>query len=127
MPLGGLSGWADEAKERVQKLATLKDDWNGHRAKAPSQLAIDNAIRFIGAIGSGSLKPSRVGSSGMGGVAMVFVNGSREVGIEFYNNGKAHALFSDDSTDDMFTAPVVLDGNGAFDFLVELQEHFNAD
>lgn len=42
----------------------------------------------------------------MGGVGVVFEAESREVVVEFYNSGAAHALFADNVTEDMQTQPV---------------------
>lgn len=42
----------------------------------------------------------------MGGVAVTFSQLGREVVVEFYNNGTAHSLFSDESTEEMVTRPV---------------------
>lgn len=42
----------------------------------------------------------------MGGVGVRFSKGNREVVIEFYSKGNAHALFADDVSGDMRTEPV---------------------
>ena len=53
------------------------------------------------------LIPERIEPSAMGGVGVRFTAGSREVAVETYNTGAAHALFSDLATEDLDTAPVV--------------------
>jgi hypothetical protein len=59
----------------------------------------------------------------MGGVGVTFAAGQREVIIEFYNNTTAHALFADDDTGEMETAPVSTDQKGYREIIREAREY----
>jgi hypothetical protein len=69
-------------------------------------VAIENAKVLVKQAYANDSIPERVESSAMGGVGVTFSSGNREVVVEFYNNGTAHALFSDDATQEMDTQPV---------------------
>ncbi len=71
--------------------------------------------------------PERVEPSAMGGVGFTFSAGSRDVVVEFYNNGTAHALFSDDSTHEMDTRPVSPNVNSYRIILEEIRNYFRFD
>jgi hypothetical protein len=97
---------------RLNSFAELEAGWNSYSAPAPSAIAIDHAKQFLGVAHRQDTPPERLEPSAMGGVGATFTSGDREVVVEFYNSGTAHALFSDDSTDAMETRPVSTDERG---------------
>ena len=78
----------------------LTDNWNGYGAPAPSADAIRAAKRLIRS--AADPRPTRVAPSAMGGIAVEFAVADREVVAEFFNSGAAHALFTVESTGEMF-------------------------
>ena len=90
---------------RLQELRLLQPGWDSYSAEPPTQEAITSAERFLYALQSASLEPTRIDASVMGGVGVTHRKGQRKVYIEFYNDGRVHALFSD-RTPKMFTIPV---------------------
>jgi hypothetical protein len=84
----------------LEKLSTLVDGWNGQGAPAPSPKAIHFAQQLIEALVNDGQPPTRVAASALGGVGITRQAGSRRTYIEFYNDGTACALFSDDLQDE---------------------------
>ncbi len=107
----------------LDKFRTLAVGWDGYVASSPSETAIDHARALVRVGITDVMLPDRVEPSAMGGVGATFTRGSREVVVEFYNSGRAHALFSDDDTDDMTTRPVRPDTAGFREFLIEVRQH----
>lgn len=93
---------------------------------APTPDAVRRAKELVGLSTLADLPPERVEPSAMGGVGVTFSAGSREVVVEFYNNGTAHALFSDAGSDDMRTKPVMAGPAGCREILAEIQSHLHA-
>jgi hypothetical protein len=94
--------------DSINRMVALRDGWDSYKAKAPRHPSLANAFTFCRVATHKGLEPQLVAASPMGGVAVCFgtENGHREVLVEFYNNGTAHSLFSDDRTEEMITAPV---------------------
>src|SRR5437016_5492722 len=80
---------------RLDLIASLQPGWNGYSATVPSPLAVANARSFLIQLRASHLIPTRVAASVVGGVGVTRRDGQRKVYVEFYNNGSAHALFSD--------------------------------
>jgi len=98
--------------DALDALKDLKDGWNSYSAPAPNPVAIENAKALVKETERLGTTPERVEPSAMGGVGVTFASGHREIVIEFYNRGTAHALFSDDATGDMQTQAVSTDRDG---------------
>jgi len=92
--------------ERATALGRLKEGWNSYSAPAPTPAAISNAKSLLTLAANAGMIPERIEASAMGGVGVTFTARSREVAVEFYNPGNAHALFSDNETEALDTAPV---------------------
>ena len=110
----------------LDAMAGLADGWNSYSAPPPAAIAIENAktlVAFASALGS---PPERVEPSAMGGVEVRFEAGTREVSIEFYNGGTAHALFVDHQTRDMSTAPVTTTSDGYRAILTAAERYLRA-
>jgi hypothetical protein len=60
-------------------------------------------------------------------VGVTFSAGRREVVVEFYNNGTAHALFSDDATGDMSTRAVPTTRDGYRGIIGEIRKHLHGE
>ncbi len=109
--------------EQVSELGKLKEGWNSYSAPAPTPAAISSAKVLLTLAVDAGVVPDRIEPSAMGGVGMIFTAGSREVAVEFYNAGNAHALFSDSITEALDTRPVMLDVEGYNKFLEEVRQH----
>jgi hypothetical protein len=90
----------------LESLSALATGWDSYSAAAPSKIAIQNGVDLVVAADKASLLPERVEPSAMGGVGVTFRSGENEVIVEFYNNGTAHALFTNERTEEMRTGPV---------------------
>ena len=115
----------DHWLERLKSLRELEAGWNSYSAPAPSAVAIEQTELFLGIAYSRHIPPVRMEPSAMGGVGVTFIRGDREVVVEFYNSGTAHALLSDDSTDAMETRPVSTDASGYTTFLDEVRAYLH--
>ena len=78
------------------QLSRLHDGWNGYDAPAPSEKAIRTAERFVDTLLREKYEPRRLAPSAVGGVGVTQRKGNRSVYVEFYNDGRVLALFSDD-------------------------------
>jgi hypothetical protein len=74
----------------------LREGWNGYTAPAPSEKAILTAKVFVETLLREKYEPKRVAASSVGGVAVTHRRNNRTVYVEFYNDGRVLALFSDD-------------------------------
>jgi GNAT superfamily N-acetyltransferase len=90
----------------LDSFRSLSTGWDSYSASAPAAAAIQNAVHLVAAADKASLIPERVEPSAMGGVGVTFRSEEMEVIVEFYNNGTAHALFSNERTEEMRTRPV---------------------
>jgi hypothetical protein len=115
----GPSVWLAE----LDSLLNLSQGWDGYSAPAPHPAAVENAKALVIEADTLHTEPEHVGPSAMGGVGVTFSVGDREVVIEFYNNGSAHALFADDATEDMCTRPVKTDRDGCREILGEARKY----
>jgi hypothetical protein len=113
--------------EKLDGLVSLKDGWDSYAAPAPGQLAINNASALLVEADKLATTPERIEPSAMGGVGVTFSANGREVVIEFYNKGTAHALFSDDGTGDMRTQPVCANHEGYQEIIHEVRRYLNED
>ncbi|HYV38924.1 MAG TPA: hypothetical protein VE988_24785 [Gemmataceae bacterium] len=102
----GLTPLAAQFVLKLDSYASLPFGWNSYQAPAPSAVAIRNAKALVISTIADSVVPERVEPSAMGGVGITFANDHREAVIEFYNDGTAHALLSDDASGEMQTQPV---------------------
>jgi hypothetical protein len=102
----------DKLLAQLDSLKNLPEGWDSYSALAPHAMAVENAKALVNEAGELGTEPERVEPSAMGGVGVTFSAGGREVVIEFYNNGTAHALFSNDATGDMSTRAVSTDSDG---------------
>jgi hypothetical protein len=101
-----------ELIERASRLVGLKKGWNSYSAPAPSSATIGNAKTLLTLAFAAGIIPERIEPSAMGGAGVTFTAGGREITVEFYNAGNAHALFSDNRTETLDTAPVALSVEG---------------
>lgn len=103
---------------------SLVDGWNGYSAAAPASAAIDNAELFLKAMQAASCEPTRVSPSAMGGVAITRRNDRKKVLVEFYNDGRAFSLFSEQSSE-MGVKQVAIDATSFAAFVAEMQSYLN--
>jgi hypothetical protein len=78
------------------QLSKLQDGWNGYDAPAPSEKARRTAESFVDTLLKEKYEPRRLAPSAVGGVGVTQRKGNRSVYVEFYNDGRVLALFSDD-------------------------------
>lgn len=114
---------AARALSSLQKLENLEDEWNGYSASAPKTIAIQNANSLLTEALFAGIIPERIEPSAMGGVGVTFEAGSREVAVEFYNTGSAHALFANNETEEMSTERVPTDSDAYKVFLEKVRQH----
>jgi hypothetical protein len=107
------------------ELAGLADGWDSYRAPAPNSAAIENTRTFLRQADTLGLAVERVESSAMGGVGATFSRGDLEAVVEFYNNGTAHALFTDERTGQMQTRPVPINESGYDVVISEIRDFLN--
>jgi hypothetical protein len=108
---------------KLDTFKTLEKGWNGYSAPGPAEVAISNAKLLVETASAEDMIPTRVEPSAMGGVGVTFLAGHREAGVEFYNNGTAHALFADNSAESMDTQPVRPHTEGYQSFLVRARRY----
>jgi hypothetical protein len=107
----------------LNSFGNLTKGWNGYSAPPPTSVAINNAEALVIETNAGNTVPVRVEPSAMGGIGVTFAAGSREVVVEFYNNGTAHALFADNATEEMDTRPIAPLASNYRGFLVEVHQY----
>lgn len=107
----------------LDSLKNLSDGWDSYSAPAPAILAIENAKALVTEAASLDTELEHLEPSAMGGVGVTFSEGSRDVLIEFYNDGTAHALFSDDATEEMRTKAVPTHRAGYRKIIGEVRKH----
>ena len=101
-----LSPAAAVLARELESFGILTTGWDSYSAAAPLNIAIQHGVNLVVAADQASLLPERVEPSAMGGVGVTFRSGEKEVIVEFYNDGTAHALFSNERTEEMRTRPV---------------------
>ena len=88
---------------KIASMTQLKAGWNGYHAPPPSAKAIGMAENFLDLLLGIDIKPSRLAPSAVGGVGITRRKNDRRVYVEFFNNGRIFALFSDGVTDPIST------------------------
>ncbi len=79
---------------KLESLKSLQNGWDSYSAAPPCRVAIQNAkAALVHEADRLETSPERVEPSAIGGVGVTFLAGNREVVIEFYNKGTAHALY----------------------------------
>ena len=107
------------------QLTQLRDGWNGYDAPAPSAKAILTAQGFVETLLSQKYEPKRVAPSAVGGVGITQRNRNKKVYVEFFNDGKVFALFSDGNSEPV--SKEIIPGHQAFKALIkEMQEYLDA-
>ena len=79
-----------------ERLSRLREGWNGYAAPAPTEEAIRTAKSFIDTLLREKYEPKRLAPSAVGGVGITHRHGDKSVYVEFYNDGRVLALFSDE-------------------------------
>jgi hypothetical protein len=110
---------------RLDDCMALTNGWNGYTATAPNAVSIENARHFLEAMQSAGYEPTRVAPSAMGGVAITRKMGDKKVFVEFYNDAKAYALFSNCDSKEMDVEPLAIDPSGFRDFIAKMREYLN--
>ena len=110
---------------KLQEMKHLKSGWNGYSAPAPSKLAAQSARNFISVLLKEHQEPKRVMPSAAGGVGVTQRRNGKKVFVEFFNDGKVFALFSDGISDPVSKEVVPI--HHAFQVLTkEMQEYLDA-
>jgi hypothetical protein len=87
-------GWA----VNLARMSRLPKGWNGYNAPPPSERARLIAQSFLDVLLKEDMEPSRLAPSAVGGVGLSRRKNGRKVYVEFFNDGKVFALFSDGET-----------------------------
>jgi hypothetical protein len=109
---------------KLESFGALKDGWNSYTAPAPSQTALYTARIFLTELRSQGCEPTRLAASAMGGVAITQRKGARKGFVEFYNDGRVYALFSD-RMGEMRVIPVQADSSSFRKLIVEIRDFLN--
>jgi hypothetical protein len=84
---------------RLATLGSLPAGWDGYGAAPPAVPAIQNAEGFLRSIPASGPFPELLSPSVVGGVGLTFAGEAGEVYVEFYNDGRVYAVFSDGRAD----------------------------
>lgn len=107
------------------KVAQLQAGWNGYHAPAPSERALLWARDFVKVLLRENFPPTRLAPSVVGGVATTHRRGQKKVYVEFYNDGRALAVFSDDVSEPVIQR--VEPAEAAFTSLIaEMRDYLHA-
>ena len=107
----------------LDSLKNLSEGWDSYSAPAPNTMAVENAKALVKEADKSDTSPERVEPSATGGIGVTFSTAGREVVIEFYNPGTAHALFSDDATGEMKTLAVSIGRDGYRKVIGEVRKY----
>lgn len=80
---------------KLDSLRFMRKGWDGYDAPPPTDRAIRLAQSFISRLLEEKYEPSRLAPSVIGGVGVTHRSERRKVYVEFFNDGKVYALFSD--------------------------------
>jgi hypothetical protein len=80
---------------KLDSFLQLEKGWDGYSAAPPNAVAIQRARCCLESLSLENYVPAQVAASVIGGVGVNRRQGRKKVYIEFNNNGKVHALFSD--------------------------------
>jgi hypothetical protein len=116
--------WLTQLSRRLDSFLHLKEGWNGYKAIPPSQKAVSAAKFFLHLMKQDNFCPSRLAPSAVGGVGITRRSGGRKVYVEFYNDGRIHALLSDGSSD-LQTQPVQPTTQDFRKFLATMRAYLN--
>ena len=115
----------DSWRVKLVQLRHLRDGWNGYAAPAPSERAINTANAFVDILLRAKYEPKRLAPSAVGGVGITQRSGAKKVYVEFFNDGKVFALFSDGDSEPI--SREIIPGYQSFKTLVkEMQEYLDA-
>ena len=82
---------------KLESFTEFKNGWDGYKAPSPNATAKKNSRSFLESLNLENYSPSQVVPSVVGGIGVNRWRGSKKVYVEFNNNGKVHALYSDGS------------------------------
>jgi hypothetical protein len=123
VPSGPGTAWQNWF-DKLESFAALRDGWNSYTAPKPNELSIRTARQFLEVLQAASYEPTRVAPSAMGGVAITRRAGPRKVFVEFYNDGRVYALFSEPPSG-MRMAPLQVDPLSFRHFIEEMREYLD--
>jgi hypothetical protein len=103
-----------EWSTKLTRLTGLAVGWNGYDAAPPSEIAIQATRNYLSALRAAQWTPDRLEPSAMGGVGVTHRRGERKVYVEFYNDGRVHALFSERGDPPRMTTQPLEPGSTAF-------------
>lgn len=83
-----------------------------------------NAERFLSVMEEEQFPPTRVAPSVVGGVGITRRNGEKRVYVEFYNDGRVHALLAE--KEEAATAAVEVSTRGFMEFLQRARGYLDA-
>jgi hypothetical protein len=86
------TSWVLKAKEEIESLTSLPDDWNGYNSKCPNTKAATFATLLLDEAFKLNLQPNRISPSAEGGIAISYFNQNKYADIECLNNGKILAV-----------------------------------
>lgn len=84
-----MAGW----REALQSAQALEKGWDSYVADPPNRVAAKNAESFLIVSENGSVKPTVVNPSVVGGIGITFRGENRTAYVEFRNTGTCHVAF----------------------------------
>jgi hypothetical protein len=108
----------------LETFRALKQGWNSYTAPAPNETALCIARMFLAELRALGSEPTRLAPSAMGGVAITQRKGARKGFVEFYNDGRVYALFSD-RKGEMRVIPVQADSSSFRKLIMEVRDFLN--
>ena len=78
----------DTLENNFTHIENLEHGWNGYDAPIPNSDSIETAKSFFAHLQRHQFEPNSILASVMGGITIRITNKSRDVFIEFYNNGR---------------------------------------
>jgi len=85
------AGWLPDAREEIEHLERLEENWDSYGSRCIQQAAIKSAIRFIFDIRRGLVPMPNIAPVPGGGIGFHWVMGGRDLELEFTPDG--HVIY----------------------------------
>ncbi len=110
---------------RLDECLQFDNGWNGYSAPAPNPLSVEHARGLLAAMRDGSVEPTRVGPTAMGGIAITRRVGHKKAFVECYNDGRVYVLLGNRTTDEMDVRQVDADAQSFQKLVATMREYLN--
>jgi hypothetical protein len=101
-----------DANSELQRIASLKTNWDSYGADAPSENAIRVARSILSELEQARILPSAIVASATGGVSIYFFDSDRSAYIENYNDGaQALVMYDQNGTTEVLEIGTEIDND----------------